>query len=73
MTKGIVRRCRVRAAAPSIIAQFDSQPSIEQVRNALDADLPAARTTVVQSYGDPSAAPGDDPGAASRARSKAGR
>ena len=52
MTKGIPRGIEF-AGGTSVISQFDQQPSIAQVREALDKSF-GGQEIIVQQYGDPS-------------------
>src|SRR6266850_865765 len=52
-TKGIPKGVEF-AGGTVIILQFDKNPSVQQVREALDKSLPGGgQNTVVQAYGDP--------------------
>src|ERR1700730_18993030 len=54
-TKGIPKGVEF-AGGTVVILQFDKNPSVQQVREALDKSLPGGgQNTVVQAYGDPAA------------------
>ncbi|MEQ1574933.1 MAG: protein translocase subunit SecF [Vicinamibacterales bacterium] len=54
MTRGLPRGIEF-AGGTSVIAQFDTAPSVEAVRGALNANYPGGgQDAIVQTYGDPS-------------------
>jgi preprotein translocase subunit SecF len=53
VTKGIPRGIEF-AGGTSVVAQFDQEPSVEQVREALNQNYPGGgQDAIVQTYGDP--------------------